>query len=104
MRHMAGEEICDLLDVPRREAGPLARLTPRLGRVIDLAQSAPGLSRVTNTMGTMLLNRRATQLAGRRRSASFAIPVPATFDQDWTASGVFPALGRVDEGPARRDG
>jgi len=45
----------------------------------------------------MLLNRKAVQLAGRRRSASFAIPVPLTDEADWTASGVFAA-------PPERDG
>jgi len=97
MRYMSGDELCDLLDVPRRDWAPLRRVSPGLGRIVDFAQSAPGLSRVTNPMGTMLLNRKAVQLAGRRRSASFAIPVPLTDEADWTASGVFAA-------PPERDG
>ncbi len=92
LRHMSGDEVCDLLEVPRGDSRYLGRLSPRVGRVVDLAQSAPGLSRVTNTMGAMLLNRKAFQLAGRRRSASFAIPVPEAADRDWTASGVFPVI------------
>jgi len=103
MRHLSGDELCDLLEVPRGEGRSLRRLSPRLGRVVDLAQSAPGLSRLTCTMGAGLLNRKAFELAGRRRSASFAIPVPDAPGRAWTASGVFPVIAkREDDAPGDR--
>ncbi|MEA2426525.1 MAG: hypothetical protein QOF37_153 [Thermoleophilaceae bacterium] len=91
LRFLIGDEVCDMMEVPRTSWDRAMALNRRLGRIVDLAQSAPGMSSFVNMLGAMILNQQATKMAGRR-SASFAIPVPAEMSQRWSASGVFPTI------------
>ena len=93
-RHLVGDEICEYVGLPRsrwdRLLGAQAHL--RAARLLDRAQSARGpLGSLTQLVSAGMLNQRAVKMAGRR-SASFAIPVPAGLQQSWTASGVFPQI------------
>ena len=93
MRYLSGDDLADKMDVPpARGWDTLIKLSGPLGRVANLAQSTPGMAQAVNTLGAIFMSKAAVQLAGRSRSASFAIPVPATLEQRWTASGVFPTL------------
>jgi uncharacterized protein (DUF2236 family) len=91
LRFLVGDEVCDMMEVPHTNWDRVMTLNRRLGRFADLAQSAPGLSSFVNMLGAMILNQQAVKMAGRR-SASFAIPVPAEMSQRWSASGVFPTI------------
>jgi ER-bound oxygenase mpaB/B'/Rubber oxygenase, catalytic domain len=98
LRFLAGDEVCDMMEVPRTSWDRAMALNRRLGRIVDLAQSAPGMSSFVNMLGAVILNQQATKMAGRR-SASFAIPVPPEMSQRWSASGVFPT---IDESALRQ--
>jgi uncharacterized protein (DUF2236 family) len=91
LRFLAGDEVCDMMEVPRTSWDRAMALNRRLGRIVDLAQSAPGMSSFVNLLGAMILNQQAVKMAGRR-SASFAIPVPPEMSARWSASGVFPTI------------
>jgi hypothetical protein len=93
MRYLCGDDLADKMEVPpARGWNTLIKLSGPLGRIANVAQSTPGMAQVVNTLGAIFMSRAAVQLAGRSRSASFAIPVPATLERRWTASGVFPTL------------
>ena len=93
LRYLLGDEVCDLVDVPRSARWEKAMsLNARLGRALDMAQSGAATSALMNMLGSMILNNRAVEMAGRR-DASFSIPVPPEMQRRWTASGVFPTVG-----------
>jgi hypothetical protein len=93
LRYLLGDELCDLVDVPRSGRWERAMtLNARLGRALDMAQSGAATSALMNMLGSMILTNRAIEMAGRR-DASFSIPVPAEMQRRWTASGVFPTIG-----------
>jgi hypothetical protein len=93
MRYLCGDDLADKMEVPpARGWDTLIKLSGPLGRIANLAQSMPGMAQVVNTLGAIFMSQASVQMAGRSRSASFAIPVPPTLEQRWTASGVFPRL------------
>jgi hypothetical protein len=99
LRHLLGDEICALVDVPRSPWERAMTLNARLGRAFDFAQTAPGLAPLVQMFGASLLNKRAFEMAGGR-SASFAIPIPPEMQRRWSASGVFTAVDPESIKPA----
>jgi uncharacterized protein (DUF2236 family) len=100
-RFLVGDEICDCVEVPHTRWDRIVSLQ-RAVKLLDRAQSAKGpLGSLTQLISAGMLNQRAVKMAGRR-SASFAIPVPAGLQQSWTASGVFPQIDPELLGAAQR--
>jgi hypothetical protein len=94
-RRLLGDEVCELVEVPRTRWDRAMSWQGSVGRVLDRAQSARGpVGSLTKLVGAGILNQRIVELAGRH-SASFSIPVPPELERRWTASGVFP---RIDPG------
>lgn len=91
-RYLMGDEMCDLVDLPRTRWDRKISWQAGVGRALDRAQSARGpIGSLTKLVGAGMLNQRVAEMAGGR-SASFSIPVPAELERSWTASGVFPAI------------
>jgi uncharacterized protein (DUF2236 family) len=91
-RFLLGDEVCDLVGVPRSRWDQRIARARAAVRLLDRAQSSRGpLGSLTQLVSAGLLNQRAIRMAGRR-SASFSIPVPDELQQSWTASGVFPQV------------
>jgi uncharacterized protein (DUF2236 family) len=91
-RYLMGDEMCDLVDLPRTRWDRKISWQTGVGRALDRAQSARGpIGSLTKLVGAGMLNQRVAEMAGGR-SASFSIPVPAELERSWTASGVFPAI------------
>jgi uncharacterized protein (DUF2236 family) len=91
-RYLVGDELCELLDLPRTRWDRKVRWQAGVGRALERAQSARGpIGSLTKLVGAGMLNQRVAEMAGGR-SASFSIPVPADLERSWTASGVFPAI------------
>ena len=91
-RFLLGDSICDCVGVPRSRWDKMIGLPRGAARVLDRAQSARGpLGSLTQLLSAGMLNQHTIKMAGRR-SASFAIPVPADLERRWTASGVFPQI------------
>lgn len=91
-RHLVGNHVCALVDIPRTRWDRAIGWHAGVGRVLDRAQSARGpVGSLTKLVGAGVLNQRVVDMAGRR-SVSFSIPLPADLEQGWTASGVFPRI------------
>ena len=91
-RFLVGDELCELLDLPRTRWDRKITWQASVGRALDRAQSARGpIGSLTKLVGAGMLNQRVAEMAGGR-SASFSIPVPVDLERSWTASGVFPAI------------
>jgi len=91
-RYLLGEEVCELVALPRSRWDRAMNWQSGVGRVLDRAQSARGpVGSLTKMVGAGILNQRVVELAGRH-SASFSIPVPPELHRRWTASGVFPRI------------
>ena len=87
-----GDEMCDLVDLPRTRWDRKISWQVGVGRALDRVQSARGpIGSLTKLVGAGMLNQRVAEMAGGR-SASFSIPVPVDLERSWTASGVFPAI------------
>jgi hypothetical protein len=91
-RYLMGDEMCDLVDLPRTRWDRKIAWQVGMGRALDRVQSARGpIGSLTKLVGAGMLNQRVAEMAGGR-SASFSIPVPVDLERSWTASGVFPAI------------
>ncbi len=91
-RYLMGDEMCDLVDLPRTRWDRKISWQVGVGRALDRVQSARGpIGSLTKLVGAGMLNQRVAEMAGGR-SASFSIPVPVDLERSWTASGVFPAI------------
>ena len=91
-RYLLGDEVCELVALPRSRWDRAMTWQAGVGRVLDRAQSARGpVGSLTKMVGAGILNQRVLGMAGRP-SASFSIPVPPELHRRWTASGVFPSI------------
>lgn len=91
-RYLVGDEMCELVDLPRTRWDRKVSWQAGVGRALDRVQSARGpVGSLTKLVGAGMLNQRVAEMAGGR-SASFSIPVPVDLERSWTASGVFPAI------------
>jgi hypothetical protein len=91
-RYLVGEDMCELVDLPRTRWDRKIRWQTGIGRALDRAQSVRGpIGSLTKLIGAGMLNQRVAEMAGGR-SASFSIPIPSELERSWTASGVFPAI------------
>ncbi|HUA04173.1 MAG TPA: oxygenase MpaB family protein [Solirubrobacteraceae bacterium] len=91
-RYLLGDEVCELVALPRSRWDKAMNWQSSMGRVLDRAQSARGpVGSLTKMVGAGILNQRVVGMAGRH-SASFSIPVPPELHRRWTASGVFPRI------------
>ncbi|MBV8219521.1 MAG: DUF2236 domain-containing protein, partial [Solirubrobacterales bacterium] len=74
-RYLLGEEVCELVALPRSRWDRAMNWQSGVGRVLDRAQSARGpVGSLTKMVGAGILNQRVVGMAGRH-SASFSIPV-----------------------------
>jgi hypothetical protein len=95
-RHLLGDEICSLVDLPRTRWESGLCWQAGVGRALDRVQSARGpLGSLTKMVGAGMLNQRVIEMAGGR-SASFSIPVPTELQRRWAASGIFPSMPNID--------
>jgi hypothetical protein len=95
-RHLLGDEICSLVDLPRTRWDSGLCWQAGVGRALDRVQSARGpLGSLTKMVGAGMLNQRVIEMAGGR-SASFSIPVPTELQRRWAASGIFPSMPNID--------
>ena len=95
-RHLLGDEICSLVDLPRTRWDSGLCWQAGVGRALDRVQSARGpLGSLTKMVGAGMLNQHAVEMAGGR-SASFSIPVPSELQRRWAASGIFPSMPGID--------
>jgi ER-bound oxygenase mpaB/B'/Rubber oxygenase, catalytic domain len=95
-RHLLGDEICSLVDLPRTRWDSGLCWQAGVGRALDRVQSARGpLGSLTKMVGAGMLNQRVIEMAGGR-SASFSIPVPTELQRRWAASGIFPSMPSID--------
>ncbi len=95
-RHLLGDEICSLVDLPRTRWDSGLCWQAGVGRALDRVQSARGpLGSLTKMVGAGMLNQHVVEMAGGR-SASFSIPVPSELQRRWAASGIFPSMPRID--------
>lgn len=91
-RYLLGDELADLLELPRTRWDKAMGHHAGVWRALDCAQSARGpVGSLTKMVGAGILNQRIVEMAGRG-SASFSIPVPPELERHWTASGVFPSI------------
>ena len=91
-RYLLGDEVCELVALPRSRWDRAMTWQAGVGRVLDRAQSARGpVGSLTKMVGAGILNQRVLGMAGRP-SATFSIPVPPELHRRWTASGVFPSI------------
>ncbi|MGO9498338.1 MAG: oxygenase MpaB family protein [Solirubrobacteraceae bacterium] len=91
-RYLLGDDVCELVALPRSRWDRAMSWQAGVGRLLDRAQSARGpVGSLTKTVGAGILNQRVLGMAGRP-SASFSIPVPPELHRRWTASGVFPSI------------
>jgi ER-bound oxygenase mpaB/B'/Rubber oxygenase, catalytic domain len=91
-RYLVGDEMCDVVDLPRTRWDRKLCWQAGVGRALDRAQSARGpIGSLTKLVGGGMLNQRVAEMAGGR-SASFSIPIPLELERSGTASGVFPAI------------
>lgn len=91
-RYLLGDEVCELVGLPRSRWDRAMNWQSSVGRALDRAQSARGpVGSLTKMVGAGILNQRVVGLAGRP-SASFSIPVPPELHRRWTASGVSPRI------------
>ncbi len=95
-RHLLGDEICSLVDLPRTRWDSGLCWQAGVGRALDRVQSARGpLGSLTKMVGAGMLNQHVVEMAGGR-SASFSIPVPSELQRRWAASGIFPSMPSID--------
>jgi hypothetical protein len=89
---LVGDEMCELVDLPRTRWDLGLCWQAGVGRALDRAQSARGpVGSLTKLVGAGILNKRVAEMADGR-SASLSIPVPLELARSWTASGVFPSI------------